>query len=328
MTRSSYSKQGLHLSVQESTSSPEKMLTHLDAVELPDNLQSWLIKLSLLKGVPFNYLVPDEKMLPPESIRFFYLDPNWVRSLVDGAFSIGRNLNDGVSNNQDGLSVPTQVENLVSASLSQNTTSCKNLCINPLSADGTDLAQDKVITGFILSSSLVSSYPRIGVNAYAKGHTPADSDTQLLKVLRLEQLSKSVLVCLIEGDAYHVDIHEPSETLHYGIDCFNDGCTVSGKPATAVKNIRAFNITTNSQDGITTNTIQILENTVDVDISNCFRSTSSRVMNMCALSDTLLKANNTIPSSSPAVLPTSINSSEMGFVMTEGVGMVSFIKSE
>lgn len=324
MTRSSYSKQGLHLSIKESVSSPETVLTHLNAVELPDNLQSWLTKLSLLKGVPFNYLVPDEKILPPESIRFFYLDPNWVGSLVDGAFSIGRNLSDGGESNKETLAVHTQVETIVSHNLSRHTPSFQSLNLFCQDSEGAGT----LITGFILSSSLVSSYPRIGVNAYAKGHTPSDSDTQQLKVLRLEQLSKSVLICLIEGDAYHIDIHEPSETLHYGIDCFNNNCNVSGKAATAVKNIRAFNITTNSQDSIKTNTIKISANTVDIDISNCFRPTSSRVMNMCALSDTLLKANNTGSTSPPKALPTSINSSEMGFMMTQGVGMVSFIKSE
>jgi hypothetical protein len=46
----------------------------------------------VLHGVPFNYLVPDEGMPSPESIRFFYLDMNWVDALLDGAFSIGRNL--------------------------------------------------------------------------------------------------------------------------------------------------------------------------------------------------------------------------------------------
>jgi hypothetical protein len=36
-----------------------------------DPLNNWLARLKLLYGVPFNYLVPDEGMLPPESIRFF-----------------------------------------------------------------------------------------------------------------------------------------------------------------------------------------------------------------------------------------------------------------
>ena len=44
----------------------------------------------LLYGVPFQYLVPDEKMLPAKSIRFFYLNPEWINCLLQGACSVGR----------------------------------------------------------------------------------------------------------------------------------------------------------------------------------------------------------------------------------------------
>ena len=44
----------------------------------------------LLYGVPFHYLVPDEEMLPAESIRFFYLNPEWINCLLQGACSVGR----------------------------------------------------------------------------------------------------------------------------------------------------------------------------------------------------------------------------------------------
>ncbi|QLQ31706.1 MAG: hypothetical protein HZT40_08995 [Candidatus Thiothrix singaporensis] len=52
--------------------------------QLPASLESWLSELSLLKGVPFHYLVADEQMLPVESIRFFRIDPRWMASLLDG----------------------------------------------------------------------------------------------------------------------------------------------------------------------------------------------------------------------------------------------------
>jgi hypothetical protein len=52
-----------------------------------------LKELELLRGVPFNYLVPDERMLPSESIRFFYLDWFWIKCLQDGALSISSETN-------------------------------------------------------------------------------------------------------------------------------------------------------------------------------------------------------------------------------------------
>lgn len=73
-----------------------RRLAHLPFNRLPGNadvpgsVRRWLYDAALLKGVPYNYLVPHPGMLPDESIRFFKLDPLWVESLLDGAFSIGR----------------------------------------------------------------------------------------------------------------------------------------------------------------------------------------------------------------------------------------------
>src|SRR5262249_40510369 len=57
---------------------------------VPENVRKWLGRLMLLYRVPFNYLVPDERMLPTDSIRFFYLDPRWLKCLLEGACSVGR----------------------------------------------------------------------------------------------------------------------------------------------------------------------------------------------------------------------------------------------
>src|SRR5215813_4564814 len=59
------------------------------ASDIPQSITDWLGQLYLLYGVPFIHMVPDERMLPAESIRFFILDPNWLSCLVDGAMSIG-----------------------------------------------------------------------------------------------------------------------------------------------------------------------------------------------------------------------------------------------
>lgn len=52
-------------------------------------LKEWLAKLAALRPLPFNYLVPDEAMLAPESLRFFDMDNDWVDALLAGAFSVG-----------------------------------------------------------------------------------------------------------------------------------------------------------------------------------------------------------------------------------------------
>ncbi|HEX8667655.1 MAG TPA: hypothetical protein VF727_04710 [Allosphingosinicella sp.] len=57
---------------------------------IPQPLVDWLGKLAQLQLVPFHYLVPDAGMFPPESLRFFALDPRWLACLLDGAWSLGR----------------------------------------------------------------------------------------------------------------------------------------------------------------------------------------------------------------------------------------------
>jgi hypothetical protein len=65
-------------------------VSNLDSEEQAwDAVVSWLTRLRLLEGVPFNYIVPSEEMLPNESIRFFHMDRNWLDALVDGALSSG-----------------------------------------------------------------------------------------------------------------------------------------------------------------------------------------------------------------------------------------------
>src|ERR1700690_928591 len=57
---------------------------------MPPYMESFLAHLRLLVGVPFDYLVPDPRLLPNESIRFFYLDRSWTDRLVDGAIAVGK----------------------------------------------------------------------------------------------------------------------------------------------------------------------------------------------------------------------------------------------
>ena len=56
---------------------------------MPQDLRSWLVRLRLLEGVPFANLVADSELLPPESIRWFYVDRRWTDALVQGVLSVG-----------------------------------------------------------------------------------------------------------------------------------------------------------------------------------------------------------------------------------------------
>ncbi len=323
--KSVYTRSSLISNLQTAYSSPANVQANLVDPAMPQVLVDWLANLALLHGVPFNYLVPDENMLPPESLRFFYLDNNWISALTDGAMSIGRNLT---------TQVDTPDMNLQSAVLPEVTSQVKSTAAQVRAkAFGTtasaDTANATVISGFVLRSSLVLDFPSMGVNVYPLGGTPRDAHPEMLKILRLEQLGpqSDTLVCLIAGDAYRVDIHEAPQALHYGIDCFQNSCFVRGQPATAVKNLYTFGNASSTSNGATTNSVTMSQTVIPTDISSCFRSMSPRVLGMDALSKLILQANRSVAPPPGTTAPSSIDSAEMGFEMTEGVGMVSFYKS-
>ena len=106
------------------------------ALHLPQNVIAWFEHLALLQGVPFNYLVPDERLLPRESIRFFQLDRLWIECLLDGVFSIGRILRSDVEREEE-----------------HGETLRKTPLRGPLS-------------GFLLRSDVVAGWPGLQVDGY------------------------------------------------------------------------------------------------------------------------------------------------------------------
>ncbi|TRU66417.1 MAG: hypothetical protein EWV55_19365 [Microcystis viridis Mv_BB_P_19951000_S69] len=179
----------------------QKTETHLPVynqlnTDLPESISSWFKDLSLLKGVPFNYLVPDEKMLPVESIRFFYIDSDWIECLLDGAFGIGRVTTSDYKNDQDNK---------------------KNPAVNTY----------PIVTGCLLRSDVVSGWPSLLVDGYNEiiSNDAAVDDSKKIELLRMERLSANVLICLFNGEIKTLDIHQKPETLHFGLDSDDENKT-------------------------------------------------------------------------------------------------------
>jgi len=279
-------------------SDPEAIRRRLAAAQPPPAVVDWLARLKLLHGVPFNYLVPDEAMLPAESIRFFSLDPSWIDALLDGAFSIGRNLSVGSE------SVGRHIDHAVRPALEQALSSAAaTVRARALGAEPNP-PKLQTISGFLLRSTLVSAYRNLGVYAYAKGETPDDAKPKALNLLRFEPLgaASDTLLCLLDGDAARVDLHEAPEHLHYAIDRFEI------TPARASKVIHTFSVSGQK--------VSIGKQTVELDLSACLRKSSPRTLNISALAAQIAQSNGV----------TSIDAATLGFEMTEGVGMVSFLK--
>ncbi len=155
----------------------------------PTDVLDWFHRLRNLEGIPFQYLVPDESMLPPESIRFFALDPFWVDCLLDGAASIGR------VSDQEQERDARFLEALRSADAG------------------------KLVSGFLLRSQVVAGWPDLQADAFDEPMGDDDSgDYPDLKPLRFVRLGPDVLLSLYQGQAMTVDIYQKPEALHFGLD--------------------------------------------------------------------------------------------------------------
>jgi hypothetical protein len=297
-----FSRAARQQAIQAAFADPATITATLGDVTVPDDIAAWLGRLLTMAGVPFGYLVPDEGMLPPESIRFFRLDERWVTALLDGAFSLGRNL----TSEATGASA-----NLDAALIGPVTASAKAAAPLRPRAGVAAPTSESAWTGFLMRSRVVAAYPGLGVNVYPQGSTPQSGNPVLLPVRRLDRLGPAgdTLFCLVHGDAYQVDVHEAPELLHYGIDTYTAPAGPGQAPA-ATKQLRSFS---RAADGSVTLGEVIVP---PVPIGQAFRTRSPRVVRMTDLAAALTAANN------PAV---PIDSAEMGFAMTEGVGMVSFV---
>jgi hypothetical protein len=176
----------------------------------PGDLRQWLARLRLLENVPFAYLVPDSALLPPESIRFFYLDRAWTDALVAGALSVG------TVNSSDRAELE-QLHRSIRDELDEE----ERLVRMP----GSEEAQQGpagTVTGFLLRSRAVSGWPGLHVRAYREelerdDEIVPESHPSRLKLLRLERLAPAVLLALFDGIPAIVHIEEPRRGIQFGI---------------------------------------------------------------------------------------------------------------
>ncbi|WP_051958484.1 hypothetical protein [Janthinobacterium sp. RA13] len=172
-------------------------------LDIPDDIVAWLAELCLLYGVPFEYLVPDAAMLPPESIRFFYMDQNWTDCAVNGAVNIA------LGSSQDYAQVLRTFERLAQqAALAVGNVRPKlrRKALAPtLQVGGT-------VTGVLLRSAAVTGWPGMEVNAFFDV-----LGTRPVPLLRLDRLSDNVLLALFNGVPQLVNFSEPPEGLHFGV---------------------------------------------------------------------------------------------------------------
>jgi len=154
------------------------------------------------------------------------------------------------------------------------------------SADGDATTTAPAVTGFLLRSRVVRGWPGLEVSGWSGA--PADAP---LRILRMDRLGASILLCLFDGDVARVDIHEPAEGLHFGF-----------KP-----------VPTDS-DGSKKQYSKLVEHLSDtpVQIDVPFRK-CRRVLDVARLADQIRRS-----------VPVRVTPAELGLVMVQRVGAMAF----
>jgi len=230
--------------LRERLLSPAQAAPDAPAGALPPYLESFLAHLRLLVGVPFEYLVPDSRLLPEESIRFFYVDRSFTDRLVDGALAVGK-----VGTREQAHHQAQEPSLRATLDRTERVVRILQRGAAPFAqarqqAAG-DAAPAQVTTGFLLRSAAVASWPDMEVRALAREGSGGAVTWQPLTTLRLERLQTSVLVALFDGVPDRVTCEEPHHGVTFGIDrsganAFRlavrgpDGSAVTGAPPVAV----------------------------------------------------------------------------------------------
>lgn len=184
-----------------------QVIRELNADELTPIIE-FLAGLYLLNGVPFNLLVPDSRMLPAESVRFFYVDRNWLDAMIDGALSIGLQ-----------STLDSEIQRLMLEVIEDALLALVHVIRDRLL--GIDDPQpgdlgDGPFAGMLMRSAAVSGWPGLELeSAHARdGNDP----TEPMQLLRMDHLAGDVLLCLFPAVPAWVAASEPQEGLHFGFE--------------------------------------------------------------------------------------------------------------
>lgn len=175
-----------------------------DSGQIPKELSSLTENLQLLYDVPLSYLIPDPSFLPPESIRFFYIDENFIQAMINGATSIARNCTAEEEIDRAALPIVTACSKKRSVHMRR----AKIHANHQQKLDCVYTENSEVRTGFLLRSSLV--HRRKGIVIYAK------KGDNTLPTLRLDLIAPDIMLGIFDGEPTHLTITEPKCGLRFG----------------------------------------------------------------------------------------------------------------
>ncbi|TPX64270.1 hypothetical protein SpCBS45565_g06023 [Spizellomyces sp. 'palustris'] len=165
---------------------------------------TWLLDKLHLHNIPAHYLIPDPAFLGKESLRFFYIDRNWTDALLDGALSIANHMDPDDH-------VRTHIKDMLKTYLST--------AIDPQIAN---YPPQLPVYGFLLRSAIVTAWPDLEVRA---PWTDAAAQAGRLEVIRLENIAKDTMLCLLDrapsqpgGQLPSIRLSQPAHQQYFELD--------------------------------------------------------------------------------------------------------------
>jgi hypothetical protein len=159
---------------------------------------SFILDRLYLSGIPAHYLITDPSYLPEESIRFFYVDPNWVDALIDGTLSLANHLE------PDDDTIRCAIKDNINMYLK-----------TPLDQPVGHLPQIPKY-GFFLRSQIVKTYPDLKVKA------PLPEGDKRTPTPFLQRVANDVLLCMYDRepgdkDFTSITIQQPPHQLSFSV---------------------------------------------------------------------------------------------------------------
>lgn len=177
--------------------------------EFPDEVSTWFEDLLLLRGLPLSYLLPDPRLLPPESIRMFHVDPTWTARLFDGALA-------AASFGSFDAAIHAPIVRILHQRAEWN------LACRLFPEEKPETVKLPQLSGLLLRSELVRRWPGLGVSGWED-----TGKKRPLALARKDRLAPGLMIVLFAGVPARVEISEPGEGTRFGVELMtNNSLTI------------------------------------------------------------------------------------------------------
>ncbi|MEM9920883.1 MAG: hypothetical protein AAF990_22480 [Bacteroidota bacterium] len=195
----------------------EKMLSN-DILAKDLTSTQWLKRLAdlynidsqSLKAYEGNLDNASKERLRTNALRFFYVDLNWIDSLIDGALSIG------VHNSVD-YQLQLAVHKAFKEEIEQAMVNHRVLLRGQQEVPKYLPERLGTFSGLLFRSPIVAQWTGLEIIGYKTATADPEDDRQMVDILRMERLSPNIMMVLFKGVPQKVTIKEPSESIYSGL---------------------------------------------------------------------------------------------------------------